>query len=422
MFQLKDLEVIRDSLRCACHRSQLLIKKALLHSDCALLLKALKKSQEIVLQFKNGWASRKRDVLRKYQDQSVDEVREDISKLNSSIAEHIMRDRKEALVRKKQLLKAAEELISLQVEEYGAEAVQKAAVMAEVSELSLPGTEAKKDSDSDEEEEGDDSERKEEKGDEEKGMEEEEEDVSSDTADLFEARTELKATVRHICKKRALIAVAATRWLTWVAVAERTMMWRGPLMKALDDIAADISFRKGKRSSRGRVKEPVDISAAIASLRITDEDAIILDQFRQLGAYISKLLTSLEGGDIHPTIGALLYVRSELLSYFKKGASSSDMLHPVIVAFCAKAQLNCAIKFELPGDRPALIGAALDPRHHTLTFLSKSEQGLCFEVLSTAYTNLKLELDDCSPVNEPISSTLSTPPSPSPSSEATPSP
>ena len=61
---LRDLEVLKESLRCACHRIQLSVKKAMAHAECKELLALLNKCQALTLQFKNGWMSRKRDILR----------------------------------------------------------------------------------------------------------------------------------------------------------------------------------------------------------------------------------------------------------------------------------------------------------------------------------------------------------------------
>jgi hypothetical protein len=112
---------------------------------------------------------------------------------------------------------------------------------------------------------------------------EEKEDDSSDIVELFADKQDLKALITHIFRKKALVAVAATRWLTWVAVAGRCMMWKGPLMKALDEIAEDTSFRKKKKQSS---EVPADIPAAIASMRFSDEEVTILDQFQKLGTFI----------------------------------------------------------------------------------------------------------------------------------------
>ena len=379
---LTDMEVLRESLRCACHRIQLTVKRALMSPECALLMSALKKAQTIVLQFKNGWMSRKRDVLKKFQDQYVAELREDVAKLNAGIVLHTTREKREQAHKKEQLLRAAEADLELQKEEGAAQGRERAQVEEEVRQLSLAGEHADMEGDDDDDDPAQSSE--------EKGPDAVD---NPNIVDLADEKEELMAVIGHITRKRALIAVAATRWLTWVEVAERTMMWRGPLMKALDEIAKDTSFRKKKRNE--------DIPASIASMRISDEDAVILTQFRQLGANVNRLLKTLEGDD-NSTIGRLLYVRSELLAYFERGAAAVGALDPVITAFCKKAGENCLIKFNTSIDRPALIGAALDPRHHRLTFLSRTDQILCFDALMSAYTALKIERDDNSPVKEPV--------------------
>jgi hypothetical protein len=271
---LKEMEIVREGLRCACHRIQLTVKRALLDPECSVLMKALKKCQSIVLVFKNGWMSRKRDVLRKHQEKYIADLKEEVEKLNVSIVEHATRERREAIIKQRQLLKAAEEDVIAQSTENGVRSGKKKDCVEEVKEFSvIPVIENK--SDSEEDSDTDDSSDDE--------LLEEKEDDSSDIAELFADKQDLKALIAHIFRKKALVAVAATRWLTWVAVAGRCMMWKGPLMKALDEIAEDTSFRKKKKQSS---EVPADIPAAIASMRFSDEEVTILDQFQKLGTFI----------------------------------------------------------------------------------------------------------------------------------------
>jgi hypothetical protein len=82
---LRDAEVVRESLRCTCHRFQLTIKNAVMHKDCVELLELLEKCQALTLVFKNGWASTKRDVLRKEQQRYVDRLAEELARQEKDI-------------------------------------------------------------------------------------------------------------------------------------------------------------------------------------------------------------------------------------------------------------------------------------------------------------------------------------------------
>ena len=105
---LKQMEVLRESLRCACHRIQLTVKSAMAHADCRELMNMVNKCQTITLQFKNGWMSRKRDVLRKYQEVYLQELRGEAEALRKEIAEHKTRQRDAELADREKLIEDAE--------------------------------------------------------------------------------------------------------------------------------------------------------------------------------------------------------------------------------------------------------------------------------------------------------------------------
>ena len=83
---LKHGEVVRESVRCACHRVQLLMKNAYNDEKCNGLKQLLDKCGTLVNVFKNGWASTKRDVLSRYQKQHMEQLQSQLTELEREAA------------------------------------------------------------------------------------------------------------------------------------------------------------------------------------------------------------------------------------------------------------------------------------------------------------------------------------------------
>lgn len=374
---LKQMDVLRESLRCACHRIQLSVKRAMTHSECKDLMTLLNKCQTITLQFKNGWMSRKRDILRKYQEMHLKEMREEVERLRREIGEHRTRERGKVLEEREKAVQFAEQLRDMDDSQIRAQQRKRAAINEEVSELTAADV---GDDSSDSDDESDSNELK------------LDDDGYFDIDAAVVDQKTLKDVIDHICRKKALVQKAATRWMTYVAVVERTLMWRTALTRAMDEISADSSFRKKKVDP-----SEVDLSA----LRISEEEAKVLEEFQKIGQSCRTVLESLEGDD-YPSIGSLLHHHSRLFKYLVR-AATAESLDPRMRRFCQLAAENCSVKFTAEVDRPALIGAVLDPRYRQLKFLSSSEAGKCKDALNGAFTVLQLEeSDDAVAVNEPV--------------------
>jgi hypothetical protein len=95
--------------------------------------------------------------------------------------------------------------------------------------------------------------------------------------------------------------------------------------------------------------------------------------------------------DKHTTIGSMLWLHHRLVSFLKK-ASTTTAYDPTIIKFCERAIDSFELKFSSNVDRPAMIGALLDPRHKKLTYLSKSESDKCQDALRAAYDILLMGL------------------------------
>jgi hypothetical protein len=188
---------------------------------------------------------------------------------------------------------------------------------------------------------------------------------------------ELKSIIQFIFKKRALVQKAKTRWMTYVPLVERVIIWRHALMNSLDEIYSDTSSAKRRKEKKG-----VDIT----SLRISDKEAEILMQFLVVAKGAKKALDACEGPKF-PTIGGLLFWHSRLQKYLLLCAED-ESLTAVIRAFARRAAENGKGKFNRQVDRAAMVGVLLDPRYRSLSFLSQGEAGKCREALQAAWEEI----------------------------------
>jgi len=149
----------------------------------------------------------------------------------------------------------------------------------------------------------------------------------------------MKEYVDYSFCKRALVQKAATRWMTYVHVVKRTLMWRIPLMKSLVEIRADPTFRRRKKKS-------IDVEAEVNAVRISDDDANVLTQFLMVGDSARSVLESLESGN-HTTIGSLLWHHSRLQGYrYLTSCSSNEEFTPMMPEFCKLALDNSKQSFQ----------------------------------------------------------------------------
>ena len=386
---LKEADIIRESLRCGCHRFQLTIKNAIMDKDCAALLAMLDKCQAITLVFKNGWASTKRNVLRKNQMLHLEQLKAQVTKLQSDIAEHNTRTSMDKFNIARDALNAAEESKDAQDQEQLAIDAEKAEVREDVNELFTGTVVDISDGESDHEEGS-------------QPVSDEEKDEVDDSADVLTELTrdkeraveDITLLINKIFKKRALVQKAATRWMTYVDVVERTLMWKDALMKSIAQIAADPEYRKrkGKRGQQGPEADKLLISA---------DEAGVLSEFVRVGKAAKKVLEAAEG-DQHTTIGSLLWLNHRL-SRFLDGTKDDDSLSPTIKTFCQKANANTKIKFTAKVDTAAMIGTVLDPRHRSPSFLGPTEAAKCVEVTKEQFDTLRLKMVDASTIAKPPS-------------------
>lgn len=376
---LKRAEVLRESLRCACHRFQLTFKNAILDDSCKQLLALLEKCSTVTNKFKNGWMSTKRDILWRNQELFLEELTAEVDRLANDVS-HSTRKISEELEAKQAELLIARSQLELEKGEREQSRVQIAAVIAETSELSLIDDDVKISMADDDDEKND--EIDEEKGDTAAEIELENSTLEKMKEKKCELLANMKDYVDYIFRKRALVQKAATRWMTYVHVVKRTLMWRKALMKSLDEIRADPTFKKKKRSD-------IDVEAEVNALRISDDDAKVLTQFIMVGDSARTVLESLEGGN-HTTIGSLLWHHSRLQSYLTTCSTNQEFV-PMMRKFCELALNNSKTKFSADIDKPAMIAAVLDPRFRSLSFLPAPEAAKCFVCTKHAFMDLQIK-------------------------------
>jgi len=368
---LKNSETVRESLRCVCHRLQLVVKKAYLAEECTELRLLLDKCSDIVNQFKNGWQSGKRDVLRRHQVQYIETLKAELTQQRTELA-HSTRAVQDQLKEKDNMLDRANKLLAEELSESKESDGSRAAARDEINELDMDENAERHavfEDDSDDE-----------------SSEDEKEDpviVDAVLTGTFPTTTEDakrgKAFIDYIFKKRALIQRAVTRWLTYVNVVERCVIWRKPLMSALNEI----------QSSRIQSRRAKQKGSDWTQLHISDSEETILQHFYIVAKACKQVLTSLEG-DHHTTVGSLLWHQHRLVKFLKGCAANSGISEP-IRSFCAKAVETSAVKFTSGVDNAAMIGAALDPRHKQMTYLSGTDAGRCKDALKAAYISLLIE-------------------------------
>jgi hypothetical protein len=198
----------------------------------------------------------------------------------------------------------------------------------------------------------------------------------------------VKSLTNYIFNKRALIQKATTRWLSYIRVVERCVIWHKPLTNAMMEIR--------NTSTAGRQRD-TDWS----KLQITEDECNILTQFLIVGRACKQVVESLEGSK-HTTIGSLIWHHNRLRTYLSDLISRNEV-HPIIHAFCKKTLDNSTLKFTAQVDKVAMISVLLDPRFKELSFLSSAEAGKCIDALKNAYTDLEVEMGEFNSITENIS-------------------
>lgn len=367
---LKQAETVRESMRCACHRLQLMVKKAYMHNDCRQFRLLLNKCCAVVHEFKNGWQSSKRNILHRHQEEYVQRLAAQAAKLETEAAAHSTRAAQDAVREHHDRLAEAQDQLSAELSTSTHYERRSIRVRDEVKELAaVPSLDLNSADNSDSDDDFDM---------EEKYDTEAEEAAMAQAAQLATDAAQLTAFVRFIFNKRSLIQRAMTRWLTYVNVVLRVIIWREPLMSALDEIA--------------RQRHVAGNDLQRDALRISQDEVNILQQFMVIGRACKQILELLEG-DKHITISALLFSHHRLVRFFNQAAASPGV-HDWIKAFCERAVQGASIKFNAGVDKAAMIGTILDPRFKSLSFLPGPEAGKCRDALVAAYTDLTLHMGE----------------------------
>jgi hypothetical protein len=352
---LETTEVVRERIRCACHRIQLAFRDAVeqkrrrKEKGDFTLLNLLRRCQRIVLVFKNGWASRKKDVFQRWQQLHLSELVVQIEKLK------VQRNSQKRINDLEIELAKANEDVAAELAEIERKKGERQSV-AEALINMYPEEEFKV-----EEEDSEDEQAEEDFNDSADNPPiDEKEEKKESFNEIMEAtynidysalEANFPAYYSHMSKCRALIAIGATRWMTYVTMARRFMMWRWSLQKSLEEIE--------------KLKPPGE---AAIDWTFTKEQLKLLEDFVTVGSVAQEVLMRLQGS-LAPTISNLLYnyvvLHRNLTHWWEKG----DEICQPIRNFCKEVSDNLLMKFDPDSDRTSLIAAALDPRYRQLKFL-----------------------------------------------------
>jgi len=368
---LKNADVVREHFRCACHRLQLVVKRTYLDDECEELRALFNKCSRVVNLFKNGWQSGRRDVLRRHQAAYVKELETERDQLMAQAAHgtRAIDEKKAALEQKLSLLNRE---VSKENTAAASEDQRVAAVRLESAESSNipvdPDLIVVGDPVPDDDDDTDlklDAEH----------AAAELRVIEAQNAQVVTDAHTVKALVDFIFKKRALVQRAVTRWLTYVNVVERCVVWRTALMGAINEIKS-----KDSRAARDTNWDEYQIS---------QEDEGVLQMFYTIGRACKQVIEEMQGAR-HVTLSELLWQHSRLVRVFRMGSENVNMF-PVMRAFCTKALDYSAIKFTVNVDKCAMLAAALDPRFKELSFLDTGQRSKCFDALETAFAQIEQE-------------------------------
>jgi hypothetical protein len=169
--------------------------------------------------------------------------------------------------------------------------------------------------------------------------------------DYSDLDRDFPAVFRQMTASRALVAIGATRWMTYVDMARRFILWRWAIQNAMQEVV--------KLKPIGET--PIDWS-------FSQDQLDILSHFVIVGDAAQEVLIRLQGS-LAPTISCLLYNYVVLQRNMVQWAGDDSELCPQIQLFCKHVATNLDLKFNPDADRTSLIAALLDPRYRKLEFL-----------------------------------------------------
>jgi hypothetical protein len=383
--QLKEKEFVSESLRCVCHRVQLVIKKSIISKSNAKLYRMINKCHALCLQFTNGWASSKKDVFRRWQQNVIDRLKLEVEKMKEA---NLTRGRAQQ-IESGDVVAEAHKLTNAFREEQEADdlAIQNEKEEEKTARELIPGdphdveqkadlhTATGTDTAVDDDDYEDDDTKLLDAAIQQLASKQIHSDQSRKRNEIDEKEekkiNEIFNHIEIIHRRRALIKKCATRWMTYVTMCERVLIWRDAFHQAIDEIyESDHIFR---------VKKTGGDTFNVETIKITAEEAEILTQFVEVCGVAKQVLIESEGSK-YPTIGRLLFCYTVLQKHFT-AVSQDPKSHEIIQSFCKKVIHMLEIKFDMDGeDRVAVIAACLDPRYRQLHFLpaeTKKEFQMC---------------------------------------------
>ena len=366
---MRDREDIRESIRCGCHRIQLAFRNAIQEAINSKLLILLKKVQTVVLMFRNGWASKKKDVLRKWQLKHLENLRTQLQQVKDPNNRN-MRNKDKEVSELSELVTSAEKAWK---DEQDARSARERSTMSLTSQITQQNPSANEIdvqtevNSSDDEEESSESDSEVENDIDEPAVDSHSDQPPRTFDDIIEVKWDEdyskfigdpKRLYSHMCNKKALIQKCATRWMTYVDVVDRFLIWGWSIEKSLEEM-------KGRQARIKRKKVVIDPNAS----KFSQSDVAILKEFLLVGKATKVILKRCESSNnSFTTISSLLHNSTVLYKNLLKW-SIDPALSETMKNFCVSASTRVHLKFDPVVDSVALTAALLDPRYRELQML-----------------------------------------------------
>lgn len=366
MKTLKETKVIKESLRCVCHRLHIAVKYGISKSSRLKLL--IDHCQTIVKKFRNSFTSKKKDILHNCQHNYLQTL---LDRIKVSPSDLVLREKHDRLSAELTMEKMTMQRKASERKEWN-------------SKWSISDDDADNDSDSDSGSDVDADETDiadEEKA--ENAIMDSDSLLSADDMKLDEKVKTLKL-IDTIKDKKALMLNVVTRWNSSIVMVKRVVSWREAINLAL--LATE--------------KDP----EAYNKHKITDDDARLLEQFIEVTESLYDGTIELQASST-PSLSSSMYWYFSI--YFGMQQSAANRRYdPIIQEFCKAVEKKLGAKFEFDKDTVMVLATMLDPRFKNLVILNHvpERQNLLWSILLQEYTIFSSELNVMSAASSGVSS------------------
>ena len=342
MKALRESEVIKESMRCVCHRMHIAVKHGI--KKCPILSTLLVRCQTIVKKYRNSFSSNKKDILYqcqiKYLSSLVDQLKSSSNPILQAHYDRLNQD--------------------LQTEQFK---IEKKKADRKTWEALWGKGEQKRDSDDDSESESDE---------ESESMAEDEEALEASILDSAASvigdddteakqhqplssnsgkkdKTALVKLIDNMRNRRSLMLNVITRWNSSIAMVKRVVAWQPAINDAL--------WR-------------TETTAAYDSLKISDADLVLLTQFIDVTESIYDATIHLQADSL-PTLSTSFFWYFAVFEGLR--ASSGNVTYDIhIRQFCTAMANKLSDKFQWDKEKVMILATMLDPRFKNLMVLNRS--------------------------------------------------